>query len=77
MEDPRTQFGKRLRGLRERAGLTQEALAERSGLHRTYVGAVERGERNIALLNIHKLAEALECRPSDLLAEPTRRGARH
>ena len=76
MDDPRAQFGERLRALRESAGLSQEALAERADLHRTYVGAVERGERNIALINIHKLAEALECQPRDLLAESNGRATR-
>lgn len=52
-------FGQRVRDRRCAIGLTQEDLAERSGLHRTYVGGVERGERNISLLNIHSLAGAL------------------
>ncbi len=60
-------FGSRVRATREDAGLSQEQLADRSGLHRTYVGSVERGERNIALLNIIKLAEGLAVDPSTLL----------
>ena len=52
-------FGLRVRRLRHNKGWSQEELAVRSGLHRTYVGAVERGERNISLLNIGKLARAL------------------
>ena len=52
-------FGTRLREARTAAGLSQEALAHQAGLHRTYVSSVERGERNIALLNIVALAGAL------------------
>lgn len=54
------EFGDRLRQARRAAGLSQEALAHQSGLHRTYVSSVERGERNIALLNICKLATVLD-----------------
>lgn len=53
------QFGARLRRLRLQKGISQEALALTSGLDRSYVGGVERGERNISLVNIHKIARAL------------------
>lgn len=66
-DDPRRQFGKHLRSTRAAKGLSQEELADRSGLNRTYVGSVERGERNVSLLNIHKLATALGVAPSILL----------
>ena len=54
-------FGKKIRDLRLRKGLnSQIALANKSGLDRTYIGGVERGERNIALKNIEKIAKALD-----------------
>jgi transcriptional regulator with XRE-family HTH domain len=52
-------FGERVRELRKEKGLSQEALALACNLDRTYIGGVERGERNISLLNIHKVAAAL------------------
>ena len=55
-----------MRSLREDRGYSQEQLAELAGLHRNYVGGVERGERNIALENIVKLAQALSVRARDL-----------
>jgi transcriptional regulator with XRE-family HTH domain len=65
--DPRPIFGKYLRKLRLARGLSQEKLAELADLHRNYVGGVERGERNIALLNIVALARALHVKPARLL----------
>ena len=53
------QFGARLRHVRRKNGLSQEALALACGLDRTYIGGVERGERNISLVNIHRIARAL------------------
>ena len=52
-------FAQRVRALREKQGLTQEKLAERSDLHRTYIGMVERLERNPSLVCIHKIAKGL------------------
>jgi transcriptional regulator with XRE-family HTH domain len=65
--DVRSTFGKQVRALRLERGLSQERLAELADLHRNYVGGVERGERNIALLNIVALARALKIKPTKLL----------
>jgi transcriptional regulator with XRE-family HTH domain len=62
----KSRFGATIRTLRDERGLSQEELAERAGLHRNYVGGVERGERNIALENIVKLAKALSVATRDL-----------
>lgn len=59
-------FGRAVRALREERGYSQEELAERAGLHRNYVGGVERGERNVGLENIVKLAQALSVPSKDL-----------
>lgn len=58
-ESAKALFGTRLRELRQDKGLSQEALALACGLDRTYIGGVERGERNISLVNIHRIAQAL------------------
>lgn len=65
--DPKTLFGQRIAMLRKDKGWTQEQLALRSGMARSYLGGVERGQRNIALENIVKLARTLEIKPSRLM----------
>lgn len=60
MNDVLKRFGERLRAVRQRKGISQEKLAALAGVHRTFVSSVERGERNISLLNIARLAQALE-----------------
>jgi transcriptional regulator with XRE-family HTH domain len=60
-------FGSAVRRCREDLGLSQEKLAEEAGVHRTYVGGVERGERNVSLANILNLADALELNASELM----------
>ena len=62
-------FGLAVRARREAMGISQEALATRAKLHRTYVGSVERGERNVTLKNIYVLANALGTSPVALLAD--------
>ena len=61
-----------VRGVREKLGMSQEALADAAGLHRTYVGSVERGERNISIDNIDRLARALNVSPASLMEKPTK-----
>jgi len=60
-------FAKRVRAERKKLGLSQEGFAERSGFHRTYIGMIERAEKNITLANIEKLAKALRTSISALL----------
>ncbi len=71
MTDPRKLFATRLKELRLELGISQEELAERSGLHRTYISLIERAQRNVALENIYKLAKALKVSPSILLIDQT------
>ncbi len=61
------QFGHNVRAERQKIGLSQEELADKADLDRSYVGGVERGERNISLLNIVKLAKAIGIPPMQLL----------
>ena len=63
----KTEVGFRIRRLREEKGWSQEKLGFRSSLHRNYIGGVERGERNVGIENIAKLAKARGVRPRDLL----------
>ena len=65
--DRRKAFGAQVRALRKPRGLSQEQLAHLAGLDRTYVGSVERGERNVSLDNIWNIALALGVHPSELI----------
>jgi len=60
MDEIAKTVGQRIRELRKARGLSQEALGEKGGLHYSYIGQIERGEKNIALSNLAKIAEALE-----------------
>ena len=68
--DPKAIIANNLRTLRTSAGLSQEELADRAGLHRTYVSSVEGGKRNVTLENIFSLAKALGATPADLVRLP-------
>lgn len=63
-----TQFGETLQRMRKDRKLSQEMLAEKAGLHRTYIGMIERAEKNITLINIYKIASALGVAIKDLFA---------
>jgi transcriptional regulator with XRE-family HTH domain len=65
--DVTVELGRRVRALRQERNLSQEKLAEKARVHRTYVGSLERGERNVALINIVRLAEALGVDPCELV----------
>lgn len=60
------EFGATVRSYRQRAELSQEQFADLAGLHRTYVGSVERGERNVSLANIYAISDALSIEISEL-----------
>lgn len=62
-------FGRAVRKHRDAAGLSQEQLADLAGIHRTYIGDVERGERNLGLVNVYRIAEALKVKLSVLAAD--------
>ena len=62
-------FGLKVRELRKQKEISQEKLAELAGLHRTYIGMIERGEKNLTLLNIEKIALALNVKIIDLFNE--------
>lgn len=62
-------LGRNLRRYREERGLSQEAFADVLGVHRTYMGGVERGERNLTLKSVERIAASIEVDPLDLLSE--------
>lgn len=63
------EFGKTLRSLRNYRGYSQEYVGDKTGLHRTYISDIERGERNISLINIIKICNVLETKPSAFFNE--------
>lgn len=68
--------GQNLRAYRERRGLSQEAFADLLGVHRTYMGGIERGERNLTLKTLERIAERTGVSPRELLADPARPAGR-
>ena len=66
MEDIRLRFGKAVRNLRHQLGVSQEEFADICGLDRTYIGGIERGERNVSLVNIERIAKAFKLSMSEL-----------
>ena len=67
MDDICTRVGFSIRKIREEMGISQEKLAELSELHRTYIGQVERGEKNLTLRSLERIAKALKVKTRDLL----------
>jgi len=72
MQTLRMRLGRAVRRLRKEAGYSQESFADRCGVHRTYMGAVERGQTNISLDNIERVARGLHLTAAQLLAEADR-----
>ena len=68
-QSPTVKFGKRIKKLRNARSISQEKLAELASVHRTYIGMIERGEKNITMLSMLKLANALEITLSDLFED--------
>jgi transcriptional regulator with XRE-family HTH domain len=66
MEDVRVRFGKAIRKKRKGLGVSQEEFADMCGLDRTYIGGIERGERNVALVNIERIARTFKMSLSEL-----------
>lgn len=70
MRDPKLQaFGQRVRELRKERGYSQEQFADLAGLDRSYMGHIERGEKNITLLKIYQISDALKLQPQDLFGK--------
>lgn len=65
----RQTIAERIRARRMAVGVSQEALGEKANIHRTYIGAVERGEKNVTVVTLAKIAHALHCKLSDLLPD--------
>lgn len=66
-EDIKLKLGRKIREIRVKEGYSQEELASRCGLHRTYISDIERGERNVSVENIEKIAKALKTEANELL----------
>ena len=71
MKDPLIEFGKHVRELRTEQGYSQESFAQECGMDRTYIGGIERGERNVTLVNIQKIASALGISLPEIMAFDT------
>lgn len=67
MPDPKKLFGNKVRSVRKERGWSQEELADACELDRTYIGGIERGERNVSLMNIAKIAQALGVKAYSLI----------
>ena len=76
LKNPNEILAQNLRLLRAERGWSQEDLADRCHLHRTYIGAIERGERNVTLNTLYEIANALTKSPAELISENARRAGR-